>query len=210
MTEQELDSAHISSALQEMDRESVPLRVRGDRFGDAGARFDLTSAEYEAYKRVHRLDQLCRNQPANPPIFQSFTGAARVGRLILTSRYPRHRTRESSFGSKRSPGGLKNGTGHSPARKRARLNLPYHNWPTSSSPATMVPIGMGRDHSTKAEHGWWRSSTGASPCHRRFLARSWSSTRSNESRFRRSISKGEQEWRIKTTCRFAGVFRRWL
>src|SRR5215469_15480846 len=37
MTEQELDSTHVGSALQEVNTEGMPHRVRRNRFGDARA-----------------------------------------------------------------------------------------------------------------------------------------------------------------------------
>src|SRR5215470_3868156 len=63
MTEQELDSAHISSSLQEMDRESVPHGVRGDRFGDAGGSMRFPARQLDSIPGDVVARDITREEP---------------------------------------------------------------------------------------------------------------------------------------------------
>src|SRR5262249_10119291 len=77
MTEQEVDSAHISSALQEMDRESVPHGVRGDRFGDAGGSMRFPARQLDSIAGDVAARDITREEPwlglfETPPVAEDF------------------------------------------------------------------------------------------------------------------------------------------
>jgi hypothetical protein len=75
MTEQELDSAHISSALQEMNRESVPRGVGRDRFGNAGGSMRFPARQFDSVRGNVAADDI-EEPPFGllqaPPVAQDF------------------------------------------------------------------------------------------------------------------------------------------
>ncbi len=72
MSEQELDGADIGARLQEVDRKSVPKRVRRDWLGDSGAPASCFACHLHSPPGHRVARMVAREQPflrpRNPPI----------------------------------------------------------------------------------------------------------------------------------------------